>query len=568
MQTIFVDLINRVGMIMILAFLMSRIKLVKRLLAKKDIGLKDKLILSIIFGVFGIFGTYIGINIDGGLANSRAIGVFVGGILGGPMVGILAGIIAGTHRMLIDINGLTTLACTTSTILTGIMAGSMSKIYYKSNQKYLIATVGGILAESLQMLLILLISRPFIDALGIVKVIAIPIIILNATGIFVFIAIIDNIFKEEERIAAKQAQVTLKIANRSFPYFMKGFNEETALQTSKIVQEMTDIEVVIFTDKERILSYVGLYEDNEKSRGKEIKDLTQVVIESGSTRVLNTKLSASSENKLGSAIIVPLKENTETIGTLTLYKEKEDSISQVDLELALGLGDLFSSQIALSKLEHQKQLLAKAELKALQSQINPHFLFNSINTIVSCTELEPKKAKDLLLHLGACFRKNLQQGLEEVNLFEEIEHIKSYLEIEKARFGQKLEVIFDIPDNLECYLPPLMLQPIVENAINHGIFEKLEGGIVKIKAIDENETTVLSVEDNGVGIKEEILSNLLNNNKNNDSIGLVNVNNRLKNKYGDRYGLEINSQYYEGTTVTMKIPKIREAEYNVEVSSC
>lgn len=569
MLTIFIDLVNRVGIIMILAFIMSRVKPVKKLLAKKNIEIKDKLILSLIFGVFGIIGTYIGIYIQGGLANSRAIGVFVGGILCGPIVGILAGIIAGLHRMIIDIHGLTTIACTTSTILTGVISGLLSKRYYKSKNRCGIAAAGGIIVESMQMLLILLLSRPFYDALKIVKIIAIPIVILNTIGIAAFIAIIDSISSEQEKIAAKQAQVTLKIANKSFSYFRKGFNEETTLATSKIIQEMIDVEAIVFTDKDKILSYVGRKDKNYDIKDKNMKTLMKEVIETGYAKVLNTKIDYKGINEnLGSAIIVPLKENTETIGTLTLYKEKEDSITKVDLELALGLGDLFSTQIALSKLEHQKRLLAKAELKALQSQINPHFLFNSINTIAYCTETEPQKAKELLLHLGTCFRKNLQQNLEEVNIYEEIEYIRSYIEIEKARFGQKLEVIFDIPDNLDCYLPPLILQPIVENAINHGIFEKIEGGTVRIKAIDEKEITTLTVEDNGIGIKEETLFNLFHNKENNDSIGLINVNKRLKNKYGEDYGLEVNSKYNEGTVVTMKIPKIREVDFNVEVSSC
>ena len=214
MSTIFMDLVNRVGIIMILAFIISRVKPVKRLLAKKNIKIRDKLILSAIFGVFGIIGTYIGIYIHGGLANSRAIGVVVGGLLGGPMVGILAGIIAGFHRMIIDTNGLTTMACTISTILTGIISGLLSKRYYKSKNKCVMATVGGVVVEIIQMALILLISRPFSDALGIVKIISLPIIVLNSTGIAVFIAIIDSISSEQERVAAKQAQVTLKIANR------------------------------------------------------------------------------------------------------------------------------------------------------------------------------------------------------------------------------------------------------------------------------------------------------------------------------------------------------------------
>lgn len=554
MTAIFFDLFNRVGIIIILAFIISRLKPIKKLLAKENIDVKDKIIASIIFGVYGIIGTYMGVYIYGGLANSRAIGVFVGGLLGGPLVGVLAGLIAGGHRLIIDPNGLTTMACTISTILTGIIAASMSKKYYKSRNKYAIAAIGGAFVEVLQMVLTLLLSRPFSDALKIVETIAIPIIVINALGIVIFVIILDGISKEEERIAAKQAQITLRIAQSCFPYFSKGFNEETAKASSEIMQEIIDFDGIIFTDKENILSCSGRIEFPN-----EIKKLAKKAMENGDIETLNTVF--------GSAVIVPLKEKGENFGTLILYKGNEGSITKVDLELALGLANLFSTQIALSKLEHQRQLLDKAELKALQSQINPHFLFNSINTIAFCIESEPDKARDLLLHLGHCFRKNLQQGYEDIDIYHEIDHIKSYLEIEKVRFGKKLKIIFDIPDNLDCTLPPLILQPIVENAIIHGIFEKIEGGTVEIKAIDERDSTILIVEDNGIGMEDGFLDRLFNKESNNDSIGLINVNNRLKNKYGEDYGLKINSKLNKGTCVTMKIPKIREVDLNAKVYS-
>lgn len=571
MPKVFTDLINRVGIIMILAFIMSKIKLIKSLVAKKNIETKDKLFLSIIFGIYGIIGTYIGIPVDGALANSRVIGVFVGGLLGGPLVGTLSGLIAGIHRWAIDINGFTTTACTISTILAGVLSGLLSKKHYKTNQKWLLAMLGGVLAETIQMILILIFAKPFSEALRLVKIIAVPVILLNSIGIAVFIAIIDSISKDQERAAAYQAQIALKIANRSFPYFRKGFNSESALEASKIIQEMTDIKAVAFTDKEKILSYVGIGEEYYKEEDLINNYLVEQVIETGDYSIFNVSREIDSnyvDSRLKSAIIVPLRENNETIGTLILYKIKENSITQVDLELALGLGTLFSTQITLSKLEHQAGLLAKAELKALQSQINPHFLFNSINTIAACTRTEPEKARELLMHLGTCFRKNLQQNTDDVQLQEEIEYIKSYIEIEKTRFGDKLTVDFNIPENIDCYLPPLMLQPIVENAINHGIFHKIEGGTVKIEALSQQEETILIVEDDGIGIKDELLQNLFINEKKNDSIGLINVNNRLKNKYGEQYGLEINSEYGKGTTVIMKIPKLQGGDFNVKVPNC
>ncbi|WP_204260258.1 sensor histidine kinase [Caloranaerobacter azorensis] len=556
--TILTSLVNRVGTIIILAFIMSKINLFRKLVTKKNISLSDKFILSILFGVFGIIGTYSGIFVKGALANSRVIGVFVGGLLGGPFVGILSGIIAGFHRWIIDIGGFTATACAISTIIEGTMAGMLSKRFYKTENKWIFSLGMGIIAEIIQMIIILIVAKPFIEAVNLVKIIGMPMIVANSIGIAIFIVITDSIFKDQDRAAAYQAQVALKIANKTLKYFRKGFNSETARETAQIIYDMTDLKAVAFTDRERILAHIGVGEDHHKA-GDSIKTIiTKEVIKSGRYMVANSKEEIDCNVRtceLKSAIIVPLKENNRVIGTLKLYKTEDNSINQVDLELALGLGLLFSTQIELSKIEYQSELLAKAELKALQAQINPHFLFNAINTIVSFIRTKPDKARELLLHLGSYFRKNLQQNGEEVELTKEIEYIKSYLEIEKARFGDKLNVKFDIPNKITCFLPPLILQPIVENAVKHGIMEKLEGGTIVIKAIDSERETILIVKDDGVGMDEDYIKHIFSRKEGNDSIGLINVNNRLKNKYGEKYGLKIESKPGVGTTVTMRIPK-------------
>ena len=194
--------------------------------------------------------------------------------------------------------------------------------------------------------------------------------------------------------------------------------------------------------------------------------------------------------------------NEKTVGTIKLYKEKENSISLVDEELAKGLGNLFSSQLELSRIEKQEALRIKAELQALQAQINPHFLFNAINTIVSLVRTEPDNARTLLIHLGNYFRNNMQINKEMITILEELEHIEAYLVIEKARFGDKLNIIYDIPEKLDIIIPPLLIQPIVENAVKHGIFPKEGHGTIKLEIKIEDEYMHVTVEDDGVGISE------------------------------------------------------------------
>ncbi len=548
---------------MLLAFFMSKIGLFRRLVSKKNITIKDKILLSIIFGVYGIIGTYTGIPIKGALANARVIGVFVGGLLGGPFVGILSGIIAGGHRYLIDIGGFTAFACALSTFAEGTMAGLLAKRMERYDNKLFFALITGMVAEVLQMIIILIFAKPFSEALSLVKVIGVPMTIANGIGIAVFIAITDSIIKDLESAAAHQAQLALKIANKTLKYFRKGLNEDTAHETAIIIKNMTDVKAVAFTDRDKILAHVGIGEDHHLV-GSPIKtSLTKESIKKGNHLIANTKEEIGCENahcSLKSAIIVPLKEEDKIIGTLKLYKTEENSITKVETELALGLALLFSTQIELSKIDYQAELLAKAELKALQAQINPHFLFNAINTIVSLIRTQPNNARNLLIHLGNYFRNNLQQVNGDVELHREIEHINSYLEIEKARFGDKLKIIYDIPEDIDCTLPSLLLQPIVENSIKHGVLEKIEGGTVEIIAKDNIGYTELVVKDDGVGMSSGQLDNLFKEENNLDSIGLTNVNNRLKNKYGKEYGLIIDSELGKGTKVTMVIPKIERSE--------
>ncbi len=556
------SLTNRVGIILVLAIMLSKIGLFRKLVSKQNIRLKDKILLAFIFGGFGIIGTYTGIHIQGAIVNARVVGVFVGGLLGGPIVGTLAGVIAGGHRMFSDIGGFTAFACAISTILEGLLAGLIKKKFEASSHRIGFALVAGFIAEVIQMIIILIVARPFSDAAELVKIIGIPMILANGIGIAAFMAITDSIFKEIENEAVYQAQLALKIADKTLKYFRKGYNEETAGETAKIIHEMTNVRAVAFTDCEKILAHVGIGEDHHVS-GRAIKTkLTKKAIETNNYIVANTKDEIECEEgkcPLKSAIIVPIREEDKVIGTLKLYKGEENSITKVDRELALGLAGIFSTQIELSKIDYQRELLSRSELKALQAQINPHFLFNAINTIVSLTRTQPEDARELLMHLGNYFRNNLQGQVVDVDLYKEVEHINSYIQIEKARFGDKLQIVYDIPQDINCKIPPLLLQPLVENAIKHGVLQKLEGGKIEIIAYEEGDNTRLVVRDNGVGMTEECLSGLfkLNIDEENNSIGLRNINERLVNKYGKEYGLNIFSKPGEGTIASLVIPNVK-----------
>jgi len=237
-----------------------------------------------------------------------------------------------------------------------------------------------------------------------------------------------------------------------------------------------------------------------------------------------------------------------------LGKREQNLNSDYEIELATGLGNLISAQIESGRIKEQTKLLANAELKALQSQINPHFLFNALNTISYYCRQDPKMAKKLIIYLANYYRHNLSNLKSLIPLSQELQHIDAYVNIEVARFGNRLKVTYILDDVRDVKVPPLIMQPLVENAVKHGIQPKLEGGnvIIKVKKHDDYYEVVIT--DDGVGIPEKWLKTLLIPDPNRKSIGLSNVHKRLLTIYGPDSGLSIVSKENFGTTVSFKIP--------------
>jgi two-component system LytT family sensor kinase len=204
-------------------------------------------------------------------------------------------------------------------------------------------------------------------------------------------------------------------------------------------------------------------------------------------------------------------------------------------------------------LEQHQQLLLKARMDALSSQINPHFLFNTLNTVASLIRYDPDQARVVVLKLGNILRRLLRKHETFVALQEELNFIDDYLDIEVARFGRDNLQIFKHVDQktLEAFVPSMLLQPIVENSLKHGLAAKLEGGQITIRTALSDGRLVIEVEDNGAGIPEERMPQVYV-----DGIGISNVHERLRVLYGNDFRLQISSRPGAGTLIRIEVPEL------------
>lgn len=556
-----IPLAERTAVLIVAALLFTRVRAFRSILNQRATR-KENAIMVLIFSTISIMGTYNGIWYQDAIANSRVIGTVVAGLLAGPWVGLLTGLVAGIHRY--SLGGFTDLACAISTISEGVIAGLVYQYRRNRNQEigWTTALIVGFVAEWMQMGIILLVARPYSDALALVQSISVPMSVVNSVGIAILIIIIDLAKKEEDRVGALQAQRTMQVADKTLSYLREGLNYESARKVAEEILRTTRVAAVAITDTKTVLAHVGsgashhvVGEGISTKATKEVLDTKEVLIARNKDEIGCREQNCT----LRSAILVPLLRKRETVGVLKLYQDRSRKLSAVDLELVRGLGNLISTQLELAELEKQSRLLADAEIKALHAQINPHFLFNALNTIVSFIRFRPEQARELLIHLSEYFRRNLHDSGGFVTLSEELEHIEAYLSIERARFGEKLQVVYEVEPGIErCVVPGLILQPLVENAVKHGLLPKKEGGVVTISARRlENQVLELTVADNGVGMTEQEIPQSQpqkDGKRRLSGIGLTNVKSRIQSIYGPPHGISITSEPNHGTICVIQLP--------------
>ena len=356
-----------------------------------------------------------------------------------------------------------------------------------------------------------------------------------------------------DTVRARQSDTILKIASQTLACFQEGFDIPTAQKVCHLLLPAIGAQAVAITDRESILGYAGDDEEISPGGAPIRTKATHATLEDGKLRVLGTPQEIGfpdSIKGLRAGIIVPLTRGDAIIGTLKFYYRRSRDITETQVALAEGLGQLLSTQIAAVELEQQTKLATTMELKALQSQINPHFLFN---TIASLVRTDPDRARMLLREFAVFYRRTLENSDDLLELSREVEQTMRYFTFEVARFGEdRLAMDIDIEPGLESVMvPAFMVQPLVENAVRHAMPQegKLE---IHIVAYSEGDDLYIAVSDNGVGMDAEQRRKLLRPEASKGlGIAMKNINERLRGYFGTESRMEVDSTPGNGTRVTM-----------------
>ena len=356
-------------------------------------------------------------------------------------------------------------------------------------------------------------------------------------------------------------QRTIAALGRRMPYLRQGLTVETARRTADLLLPLLGSHSVGFTDDETLLTLVGAGEDHHRP-GDPLDPLTERVLRTQRTALFRRERRlkcAQPDCPLVSGVIAPLVVNGAVVGSLLVFRTDHHAPSK---DMVEGMAGILSLHLELGGLDLQRQLAVDAKLSALRAQINPHFLFNTLNTIASKARTDPDAARELLLRLADFFRYAIRQDGQFAEFAQEYFFVRTYLALEQARFGERLRIRYDIdPQVLGVRVPVLVIQPLVENAVKHGLADKVGGGTVTLRArVDPLARCVnIQVRDDGVGIQSEQLGDTVNGDSVNGShanggIGLSNISERLATLFDDRYRMEVDSRPGRGTTVNLNIP--------------
>jgi len=340
----------------------------------------------------------------------------------------------------------------------------------------------------------------------------------------------------------------LELLAATLPELRRGLSESAARTVAYELFEKLGFGAVAVTDRRRVLAFVGAGADHHAVGDAPIRPVYESLAED---RPLLAPIGLRVDCghpacPLGAAAVVPLRLSDGPAGAVVAYATRGSPLDQSSVDVLTALGDQLSAQLQLSE-------LASATSAALQAQMEPHFVFNALNTIASLVRTDPDRARGLVLAFADYVRSKLARPNELVTLGDELRHVQSYLDLEQARFGSQLEVTVDVPPDARAVrLPPFLVQPLVENAVKHGKSDRPLHLIVRARV--RRGTLRVTVRDDGRGIARDALERVLEpgvSEGDGTGLGLASVHRRLRAAYGE--GVKLRSSPI-GTVVRLQVP--------------
>jgi len=385
-----------------------------------------------------------------------------------------------------------------------------------------------------------------------------------AVGVLVGVAIavlgvvawrVVRLSREMGTAAERATYSTLHLASQAATHLRGGLDTGDPQRALRPLRSLLDCRVLALADEHGVLALdAGSGDQRFVGELKEIAEsLADEVRRGGKPQVFRGIDPSRRGVTSTDAVAAPIIADDRVAGVIIAFSPGV----RPGLVRATGeVAEWVSAQLELAELDASRAALAEAEVKALRSQISPHFIYNALTAIASTITTNPPRARDLVLEFADFTRYSFRRQGDFTTLADELRSVDSYLQLERARFGDRLTLTLQVaPEVLPTVIPFLSVQPLVENAVRHGLEPKAEGGRITIRASDAGGFALIEIEDDGVGIDPELLRGILAGRPSVDHVGVRNVDARLRQLYGDENGLTVETNLDAGTLVRMRVPK-------------
>jgi two-component system LytT family sensor kinase len=343
----------------------------------------------------------------------------------------------------------------------------------------------------------------------------------------------------------------LHTASQAVSALRDGLTPATAVKAAPSLRQLLATPTVALADRSGLLACHGS-DRHAEALARHVAD----VVSSGRSQLLSASdldCGHGSDCPMRAGVVVPIAVDGAVIGALAALGPSADAAL---MRTAAEVARFVSTHLALAELDASRTRAVQAQLNFLRAQISPHFIYNALTAIESYVRSDPERARDLLVGFAEFIRWTFREHSQYASLAEELRFVDTYLELERARFGDRLTVSLRVaPEVLSVRVPSLVVQPLVENAIRHGL-ERFSGAAkLQISAEDGGHEAIVTVEDHGVGVDPVQLADVLSGRSGGPSVGLRNVDERLRATFGNDHGLTIETGVGAGTKVTMRLPK-------------